>query len=307
MRFVVEHIKDYMAAYPITEFVGKSMREGWVDHVHVSKPWYWCMVPNRLSELAQTIALIRSFPQVTDEELLQILQRIYEETAYQRAEIHEWVDSRHNAGSAMINAMAQSCAILDDFPSAHKWLAERAGMVKQYIDQAFYPDGMCVELTTAYSASVSVYMQQLAYALRDEEAMRASRERLKALVTSMVGLSDPIGWLPSYGDCYATTLPEYIHQPLAEWLDLPWVRTVLQHGNGPQPPFTTWPCPGQEQWSGYYAMRSGWDSQARFLAIDGWKRLPIWTPGCCRASRRPCGRSRTRAPRARHWRTTPTA
>jgi len=54
----------------------------------------------------------------------------------------------------------------------------------------------------------------------------------------------------------------------AEWAGLDWVKTLRTGGEGPLPPFTVWPQPGQEQWCGYYAMRSGWDKQARYLAID---------------------------------------
>ena len=215
------------------------------------------------------MALIRSYPQVTDEELLAILQRMYEETGYLSTEIKPWVDRRHNGGGAMISSMAQSCAILDDFPAAHGWLAYDAELIAQYLDEAFYPDGMCVELTTAYSASVSVTQQRLAYALREEDAIRADRDRLAAMVTCMVALSDPTGWVPSFGDLYASTLPRYVHQPLVDWLDMPWVNTVARHAEGPLPPFTVWPQPGQEQWCGYYTMRSDWTPEASYMAIDG--------------------------------------
>ncbi len=269
LRFAVDHILAYMDAYPIEEFVGKSSTSGWTSHTTVAKPWYWCMIPERLSELSQTVALIRSSPEVTDDELLVILQRMYEETGYLTTQIKTWVDRRHNGGGAMISSMAQSCAILDDFPAAREWLSFDAELVAQYLDQAFYPDGMCVELTTAYSASVSVTQQRMAYALREEEAIKADRDRLAAMVTCMVALSDPTGWLPSFGDLYATTLPHYVYQPLVEWLDLPWATTVTRRTDGPLPPFTTWPTPGQEQWCGYYTMRSDWTPDARYMAIDG--------------------------------------
>jgi hypothetical protein len=128
---------------------------------------------------------------------------------------------------------------------------------------------MCVELTTAYSAAVSNSAQRMAYALRDQPAMQAHRDRTAALVTSMVALSDPTGWLPSFGDLYAGTLPGYVFEPVLDWLNLPWARTMARHTDGPLPPFTDWPVAGQEPWCGYYTMRSDWTPQARYMAVDG--------------------------------------
>ena len=268
VRFVVDHILEYMEAYPIEEFVGKSTRKGWVNHTTVAKPWYWCMIPNRLRELPHTIALIRRSPEVSDDELLRILRRMYQETAYLRTEIKAWVDRRHNGGCAMIEALALCCAMLDDFPATREWLAFDAELAAQYVRQAFYPDGMCVELTAAYSASVSAVQQRLAYALRGQEATKELKGRLEAMITCMVALSDPTGQLPSFGDLYAGKVFKYVHQPLAAWLGLPWAEAIARRANGPRPPFTVWPVPGQEQWCGYYTMRSDWSRQAKYMAID---------------------------------------
>ena len=268
VRFVVDHLLEYMEAYPIEEFVGKRTTEGWTNHTTVAKPWYWCMIPNRLRELPHTIALIRSVPEVRDDELLRIVRRLYQETAYLRTEIGHWVERRHNGGCAMIEAMALCCAVLDEFSASREWLAYDAELAAQYIGQAFYPDGMCVELTAAYSASVSSVQQRLAYALREQEAIKALRGRLAAMVTCMVALSDPTGWLPSFGDLHAGTLPRCVHQPLAEWLGLPWVGTVARRTDGPLPPFKVWPVLGQDQWCGYYTMRSDWSPDAKYMAID---------------------------------------
>ncbi|MSS72372.1 MAG: hypothetical protein EXS64_12910 [Candidatus Latescibacteria bacterium] len=270
LRWTVDHILDYMDAYPIQDFAGHTVREGWVNHTTVAKPWYWCMVPERLTELSETIHLIRRYPQASDEALLRILERMVQEVAYLRFEIKSQVDARHNGGCAMIYSMAQALAILDDFARTPAWRAYNAGLAAQYFNEAFYPDGMCIELTTAYSASVSLFQQGMAYALRDEEAIRAIRGKVKEMVVCMVALSDPTWWLPSFGDLYAHQVGEYIEPPLTRWLDLPWAETVRrQTYDGPLPPFTEWPVRGQEQWCGYYTMRSDWEPKARYMAIDG--------------------------------------
>lgn len=267
-RFMVEHILGYMEAYPIEEFVGKSTRDGWTSHTTTAKPWYWCMIPERLMALSQTVALLRHFPEVTDDELLAILQRLYEETGYLTTEVGRWIDMRHNGGGAMISGLAMACAVLRDCPATGAWLDYDAQLVAQYLDEAFYPDGMCVELTTAYSASVSLTQQRLAYMLREQEPISARRERLSRMVEVMVALSDPTRRLPSFGDLYAGALGRYVHRPLVQWLEMPWVEPIVDGIDGPEPPFLDWPPPGAEQWCGYYTMRSDWSADARFMMID---------------------------------------
>jgi hypothetical protein len=228
------------------------------------------MIGHRLRQLSETVTLIRNYPQVTDEELLLIIQRMYQETDYLSREIQPWVDRRHNGGLMMIKAMAQSCEILSDFVAVREWLAYDTNLAAQYLNKAFYPDGMCVELSTAYCSSVSAAAQQLAYAFINEAAFKVSRDRIRELVTCLIGLSDPTGRIPSFGDLHASNLAKYVYHPIVEWLDLSWGKAAIysQGSNGPYPPFLVWPAPGKKQWSGYYSMRSDWSRNARYLAID---------------------------------------
>ena len=269
IRWAVDHIMGYTRGYPIEAFAGQRLKEGWVSHFDMADPWYWCMW-GRLQQLSQTVNLLRRYTQVTDEELLQILQRMYEEVSFMQFEIKAWVDTRHNGGLGLIGDMASALGILDHFSSSSAWSASIGELTVQYIDEAFYPDGMCIELTTAYSASCSVQVQSLAYSLRETEAIRACRPKLREMVTCMVALADPTWQLPSFGDLYAGTVASYLDRDIVDWLDLPWADTVRkQKWEGPLPQFTEWPVAGQEQWCGYYTMRSGWDSNARYLAVDG--------------------------------------
>jgi hypothetical protein len=173
LRFVVDHILGYIRAYPIAEFAGQSARNGWTSHTVVAKPWYWCMIPERLHELAETLPLIRTSSDVSDEELLTILHRLYEECGYLETQIQHWVDLRHNGGCAMIRSLAMAATILQDFQRAQRWLDYSAELTEQYTRRSFYPDGMCVELTTAYSQGTSAEMQMMAYALRERPAVAA--------------------------------------------------------------------------------------------------------------------------------------
>lgn len=269
-RWMADHMLGFIKTWPTSEYLGHNSKEGWTSHTVVARPWYWCMLPERMAELAESLNLLRDCPEVTDEELLSLVRRLLEEAGYCRQEIKLWVvDLRHNGGCAMIESQAMACTLLDDFLPAREYLAQDGEMAASYLDRAFYPDGMCVELTTAYSLGTSATAQRFAYALRDTPAMAAARDRVTALVTCLVGLSEPGANMPSFGDLYSSGLGHGVFGPVVDWLNLPWARTLVSGKDGPLPPFTVWPQPGQEQWCGYYTMRSDWGKGARYLAIDG--------------------------------------
>ncbi len=267
-RFIVDHIKGYMAAYPIEEFVGKG-RQGWRGDYTPALPWHWCMIDMRLSKMAEAVALVRSFPEVTDEELLQILQRMYEETRWLRVYIKAMVDGRHNGGCSWIGTVLDVCVVLDDFTVSDEWLEYNAQLLDQYIDEAFYPDGMCIELTTGYSLSVAHQTQRMAYAMREQAGFEAAKPKLEAMITCMTAFGKPTGRVPSFGDGCGGYATNAAYKPLLDYLDLPWAARMIKGEDGPVPPFLVWPQPDQEQWCGYYSMRSDWTKDAVFMMIDG--------------------------------------
>ncbi|MDA0744953.1 MAG: heparinase II/III family protein [bacterium] len=266
LRFTIDHLLEYMDAYPIETFIGTNTVGGWINHYHVARPWYWCMIPERLVEISQTLALARSHLDITNKELLRLIHRLYQETAYLRADVKRWIDRRHNGGCAMIGSLATACALLEDFEATEEWLDFDAQLLAQYVEQAFYPDGQCIEQTSAYSISIVSQMQSLAYVLKDRPAIEAIKPRFPAMTTWIAALSKPTGNFPSFGDNYARPFKEFIDNSLLDWLDLPWARPFL-NGTG-HPSFTVWPEPGHEQWSGYYTMRSNWSPNARYMALD---------------------------------------
>jgi len=65
---------------------------------------------------------------------------------------------------------------------------------------AFYPDGWYKEMCTPYSVSVARQLQYLAAALCDTDEIAAMRDNFKPMVTSLAGLSNPRGVVPTFGD-----------------------------------------------------------------------------------------------------------
>ncbi len=270
IRFVVDHILGYMKAYPIESFAGKSVNQGWVNHTTTSKPWYWAMIGGgRLTKMAQSIYLLRDFAEIKDQELIDMLQRLYEETEFALFWIKDWVDKRHNGGLGMLRNVIASLTLLDDFQNNITGRHTAGALLSQYITEAFYPDGMCIELTTAYSASCSVQAQRLALRFTGLQSIRNLFPKLRRMIECMTGLQDPLFNLPSFGDLAAGSVEKYIEPALAKFFHMPWALSLQQKTYEQTPPFVNWPSHEDEAWCGYYVMRSGWDEQARYMAIDG--------------------------------------
>jgi hypothetical protein len=268
-RFIVDHIYDYMRAYPIEEWIGED-DQGFRGDLKVCRPWEWCMVTRRLQQESRVLGLARKCQQVTDDELLTILHRMYQEARYLRVWMPKWIDMRHNGGLAMILCMTPTFLALEDFEDSDEWMDFCLKGLRQYIKEAFYPDGTCIELSTPYCGGIINQVMETAYALYGTgEQLEPSRQYLNAMVDWAIGVSKPCGNCPSFGDGCGHPLSYMLHEQVVSKLDVPWALTLLGKQDEPLPPYTVWPRPGQEQWGGYYAMRSNWSKEALYMCIDG--------------------------------------
>lgn len=268
INFAVKHIMEYFAAYPIKEFIGKKTTSGWYGYDKVAKPWYWTMIGHRLGELAEMISLLRSYPEISDEEIFLILNRIYNEAKYMKDEIEYWISKNHNGGCMMVKALMQVSAVLSDMKESSQWISFCNEMTNEYLNNAFYPDGMNIELSTAYGASVVDIVQEIVYSINEEILEEDTKEKLRELIACLIGLSKPTRYLPAFGDLYAGKIDWYIFPPILDTIDLPWAKTFILGDQGDDPPFLFWPTSSSKQWSGYYTMRSEWSNSAKYLAID---------------------------------------
>ena len=265
-RWAADHVAQYMDNWPVDEFIGKGT-QGWVGDLTVCRPWHWCMHPQRITELSHTLVLLREFREVTDDELLAILHRMYQETIWIRVHIQQWVDMRHNGGLGMITGLAYACQTLEDFRASDSWGEYNVRMATQYIHESFYPDGQCLEMTCAYSQSVVSEAQSLAYMFRDREGMQRAVPLLKAMVDWAIGLRRPTGLLPAFGDLYPADFRQAIYRPILDWIDVPYAKTILGEQDAPLPPFLDWPPPGAKVWAGRYVLRSDWSPNALYLCL----------------------------------------
>lgn len=153
-------------------------------------------------------------------------------------------------------------------------------LTKNYATDSF-PDGATKDLTEAYlNGYLTSYsrIRQIVDEYGEHDRFKLdkegfARERAKTfewlLCTSMPDLSPP-----TFNDCYRRrgVAKDVVTEPLRQldWCgreDLRWLATERKEGTRPE--FTSYPYRTHDpSWAGVYAMRSGWDEQAVYLAVD---------------------------------------
>ncbi len=140
--------------------------------------------------------------------------------------------------------------------------------MRHAVRDEFYPDGFSRELCPGYHGGSRSHINSIIASARLmgyeppldlEDTVRASYEIYPAIMTPLMGL-------PQFGDTWGTgdlqrvfaaIEPGRWDDPVHDWI-------ASGGGEGSPPAFTSTRLP----WAGYYAMRSGWDRDARYLCFD---------------------------------------
>ena len=289
-RFIVAYCLSYIRSWPMELFEGHEDFEGihqplgpfdfnkWYPIFLKKKlpiqPWHWNMISQRLQFWADAVKTIRSCPEVSSEELLLILRRLHEEASFAqlrdgRAGTIPWKYTYCNGGLDMLRGVLVASRLLEDFRSSLEWMRESAEGFVDYFTVSFYPDGFCKELAVGYSASCTLRVLEIAYELKNEPAVAASKKKLMAVATALPALRKPNGRTPGFGDSSIGQVAlNYTPPCIAEWLGLQWINSLREGKSKPEPPFLSYPLLGMEFYNGYYVMRSGWDCDACCLMMD---------------------------------------
>lgn len=266
-RFIVKHGQAYMAARSIEEFIGRDTLS-YAPDGDVRAPWEWSMIHNRLGTWAEAVAQLRTCPDVTDAEILAILRRMLEEMRFLLRCLDLHVRAKSNSGGTMLLSVLIVAELMEDFTESAAWQDRVAARFPAFLEDAFYPDGLFRELTVGYSVELDLTVQLLAERLIERPGAEAWHDRLRAIYGALAGMSRPDGSLPPLGDSWPCRVSDGVAPRLATALGCDWV-TRFSGARAPEPPFLSWPAPGQPAWGGYYAMRSAWSPKANYLLVDG--------------------------------------
>ena len=226
-------------------------------------------MPNRIIRWSECVAWIRHSTAASDEDRICILERMYQETRYLEPFIEREVMGGHNVGAAMVKALTVNALVLEEFQIASAWPSHAAELAIEYVDRAYYPDGLFKELSTPYSLTATISLLTFAAAFRELPEFCKIEDRLRAIITATCAQRKPDGYMPAFGDLYlAKPLSEYLRKPLADLGGPPGAAGMLD-AREPPPNFTHWPVEGSEVYGRYSGVEQAWRG-AHLVQAVGW-------------------------------------
>lgn len=192
---------------------------------------------------------------------------------------------------AMVNCMRRHAEYLDAFPTGGNWLCMEANgqfhvgvlfpefrdagkwrdnalsRLRREIDAQVYPDGAQIELTPGYhNVSLRNFVGTLKLAQLNEvtlpDGYQAGLERMYDM--NMRAMS-PDRDVPPLNDSWSVNVRQVLSEGLGLFpkrADWEWIATDGKQGKRPSQTSILFP------YAGWAVMRSGWDSEARFLMMD---------------------------------------
>jgi hypothetical protein len=166
------------------------------------------------------------------------------------------------------NGLFHTGVLFPEFKAAAEWRDTAAKWIYAELDNQVYPDGVQIELSSGYHhVSLSNFLEVYKIARLNNTPLPADfLRRLEKMYDFDVFGAMPDRRLPGVqdGNYYDVRRPLREAAPLfPERADFRWYATDGKEGRPPAETSHAFP------YAGYYVMRSGWDSGARWLWFDG--------------------------------------
>lgn len=160
--------------------------------------------------------------------------------------------------------LATAAVMFPEFADSATWLNEAFGRLAREIDLQVPPDGAQKELTPHYHA---VTMHSFRAALRiaafnDIPVPDAIVQGVERMQRYLAYVSKPDGHFPMFNDSDYGSVQHDIRDLARNDETIQYILTDGEEGTAPD--FTSIAFP----WAGQYVMRSGWDRDALYLALD---------------------------------------
>ncbi|WP_245376098.1 LamG-like jellyroll fold domain-containing protein [Paenibacillus eucommiae] len=182
------------------------------------------------------------------------------------------LSTRHQTGDngaiAQMIALYQFAALFPEFQASAGWKSLTLASLTDLIKSLVYPDGTEIELSTLYQVATISNGFLVPYNLEQlnnwNDLSPAYKKRLEYMYQYLMYIAKPDGTAPLINDSNITMLRERLLEGSALF-DREDMKYVATKGNeGTAPAHTSYGFP----YAGQYAMRSGWDSNALYLAMD---------------------------------------
>lgn len=175
-------------------------------------------------------------------------------------------DMSNNWLTSETRALYYAGVVLPEFAASEEWKTVAAERMWDELNKQMYPDGAHWELAPGYGAGVLAQFRgvhQLAR-LNDEPLPDGYLDRLEATYDYYL-YSSVNGRMAAFGDSGHGDVRRILRwgvEDFPEREDFRWMATGGEDGERPTA------LTGEFPWAGQYVMRSGWDSDDRFMIID---------------------------------------
>jgi hypothetical protein len=204
-------------------------------------------------------------PWLTDADIILYTRLVIDHGRYLR----KHPSATGNWVSMELNGLATAGCFFPELREAADWRSFAFKHLAEEIHQQFLPDGGEYELTPGYHlVSLNNVIQAFLVAQRTGRAQELPPDYLgsveKAYEWGML-LSTPDRSLPKFNDSWPANIPKVLSQAQIDFPhreDFRWFATRGAEGKMPKTTSVFL------DWSGYAVMRSGWDTDANYLAFD---------------------------------------
>ncbi len=164
------------------------------------------------------------------------------------------------------NGLAHIGVMFPEFTEAEQWRSVAYGRLDMELDRQVYPDGAQKELTSGYhQVALRNFRAALEPAQRNDVPIPAGYlDKLKRMYEYNLRCMMPGGLLPPLNDAGMTRVTGYLREAYETWGEEEFLWGATQGEEGTALDFTSCAFP----WAGQYVMRSGWDSDARYLMFE---------------------------------------
>lgn len=265
---MLRDFRSYLDAWPMSD--AKDISAQWLVNSRIdpeANPWSPVMVTHRTLRWLEALRYLRGYEGLDAGLLVDVVARMVEDIEWVLPQI-ETLRMDHNFAFAMIKYSLFTSQLLAEFDRSGEWNARSRELFGRWMDEYYYPDGGPRELTLAYGSSVVGQTNTVIASLRDSEQAADLVETGHRATLHMVGLVRPDLLMPAYGDLESRG--NNLVRDAAEIYGMEWAQHIRTGGDeGAAPPFTSFPPDDEPHWTGYFAMRSDWTPDARFLFVDG--------------------------------------
>jgi len=200
-------------------------------------------------------------PAFTPDVLCALLQSLWEQADY--------LMQFHGGGNWFVaerNGLAVLSIVFPEFQDAPRWRETARTQLARELDAQVYPDGAQIELTPHYhGATLSSFRRVLEVAELNETPLPENYRRgVERMYAYFVDIVKPDGHIPMFNDSDFDDLHGWFRDGAARFgrPDLLYLATDGKEGTPPDHTSHAF------RWAGQYVMRSGWDRDARYLALD---------------------------------------